>query len=127
MAELYDVTAATSLTPIVESLTPKRTVNQITNFAIDGTSYVQIVGAASIQYDVVCYAPRNTVPLIELAYSRGNTMKVVMSHGTYYGIIISFSKSELPQQYFKMELTLAMVPTPETEQETEPESEPESP
>ena len=116
MAELYDITTATLITPIVESLEKHPEINQVVNYNFAGELYLQIIGSPKNKYEVVCYAPRDKTNLLETAWTSGDTIRITMSHGTYYGKIIDFQKSTLPQNYFKMELTLSEVPNPESNQ-----------
>lgn len=120
MAELYDVDTQTSLTPIVESCIPKRQPNLVTNYALDGTFYAQVIGESPFQYDVICYAPRGVMIFIEDGFVNGHIFRVTMKSGTYYGIGTDFQKSYLLQNYYKIEMTLAYVPEPEQEQQEEP-------
>lgn len=116
MAELRDMDMQLIFTPIVESCIPKRQPNLITSYALDGTFYAQVVGEAPVQYDVICYAPREVMIFIEDGFTKGHVFRVIMSSGTYYGIGTEFQKSYLLQNYYKIEMTLASVPEPEQEE-----------
>lgn len=117
MAELYDLGRSMSLTPIVESCVLRMQPNLVTNYALDGTFYIQVLGEAAALYDVVCYAPRVPTTFIESGYAEGHIFRVTMSSGTYYGICVEFNKSYLLNDYFKIEMTLAYVPNPESQNE----------
>ena len=124
MAELYDVTSSTSITPIVESCELNQELNQVVTYSTAGTAYMQIIGQPRKSYSVVCYATRTQVISIETAWASGNLIRITMSSGTYYGYIAEFSKNPVFDQnnlafdgvdwneYFKIELKLIYATAP---------------
>ena len=124
MAELYDMTTSTSITPIVESCEMNQELNQVVTYSTAGTMYMQIIGQPRKSYSVVCYATRTQVVSIETAWSSGNLIRITMTGGTYYGYVIEFSKNPVFEQnnlafdgtayneYYKVELKLAYAAQP---------------
>ena len=106
---MHDMSTVTPtlLTRIVESCESSESLNQIVNYSRDGTAYIQIIGSPKVSYDVVCYVPRSGLANIETAWHEGRLIRIQMSHGTYYGIIIEYQKIVLPQDYFQVTLKLA--------------------
>lgn len=116
MAEMRDMTTSTTLTALVESCEPSQSINQIVNYARNGTAYIQIIGSPKTTYDVICYVTRSVLATVETAWHNGDTIKIEVHHGTYYGIITEFQKSIISGynpyvsgDYFKLELKLAKV------------------
>lgn len=123
MAELYDEITHASLTNIVESCEEAQEVNQIVNYARDGTTFLQILGSPKKKYTVICYATRTQEALIESAWASGNMLKVTMSgeNGNSrlsYGRIIELQKDLMAnmwdgvarRDYYKVTLTLLHAP-----------------
>lgn len=119
MAQLYDINASSNITNIVESCELNIEPNQIVQYSISGDTYMQIIGGPKKKYSVVCYVVRSGISSLEQAWANGNKIRVMMSHGTYYGYIMDltidpvFDHMNLAfdgksyKEYFKVELTLA--------------------
>jgi hypothetical protein len=128
MAEMYDVTASQSLTPIVESCECNQEINQVVMHSRSGDTYMQIIGGPRKTYSVVCYVTRAQVTNIETAWQYGNLIRITMSSGTYYGRIYEFSKNPLfdgnnmvfngstYEEYFKIEMRLTYESAPNSSQ-----------
>lgn len=124
MAELFDLTANTLITNAVESCESADEINQVLNYARDGTVYLQIIGSPRKAYDVICHATRIQEALLESAWASGNLLRVTMSYdGTTriaYGRIIELDKDYIGnrwdgtewEDYYKLTLKLAYSPAP---------------
>lgn len=101
MAEIYDMTAHTSITNAVESCELKQEVRQIINYSRTGTVYIQMTSLPTKTYEVVCHATRAQVTLLETSWASGNLLRVNMlneernADRICYGRIIEFDKEFL--------------------------------
>lgn len=83
-------------------------VNRITQTALDGTTYLQIIGSERIIYRVIAYV--NAAGKVELmsAESTAAIVFVQARDGNYYGRIISMELSErMAGGWYQATLTLA--------------------
>lgn len=106
MAELYDKTTSTSITPIVESCEKSQEVVKVQQYSPSGKAYIQVIGRPRKSYDVQCSVTRAQKSLLEAAEANGDLIKVVMHHGIYYGFISEQNFSALPEDYFSVDMTL---------------------
>ena len=129
MAELYDMTAGVSITNIVESCEEEREVNQVLNYARDGTIHLQIIGSPRIKYRLICYATRSQKTLLDTAWAAGNQLRITMAAPAgssqarvMYGRIIEFDPELMAnmwdgvtrQDYYKTTITLINAPEEST-------------
>ena len=126
MAEIYDMTASTSITHAVESCELNQEVRQIVNYARNGTIYLQNLGTPKKYYDVICHATRAQVTLLETAWASGNVLRVNIlneegnADRISYGRIIEFDKDYIGylfdrntwHDYYKVTLKLAYMQSP---------------
>lgn len=125
MAELRNNVTSEILTYAVESCDRTMGVNQVVNFARDGSLYIQNLGTAKVEYTVVCVGDRNFKDKIEQCYESGTELSVKtqadglagvsrinlycfgyitnLSHETYSGVF----DGAYCKDYFKFTLTLA--------------------
>lgn len=119
---MWDASVPIILTNAVESCESSQDINQIVNYAIDGTAYIQIVGSPKVSYDVICYVSRSKLPLAETAWHEGHSILIGIRNEEYRGIITEFRKSimpgmctedvnQVPEEFFKLELKLAKITT----------------
>ena len=106
MAELYNKTTATSITPIVESCEESQEVVKVQQYSPSGKAYIQVLGRPRKSYSVQCSVTRVQKTLLEDADAHGDLIKVVVHHGVYYGYISELKFSTLPEDYFSADLTL---------------------
>lgn len=123
MAEIYDMTASTSITHAVESCELNQEVRQIVNYARNGTIYLQNLGTPKKTYEVICHATRAQVTLLETAWASGNVLRVNIRNEEghadriSYGRIIEFDKDYIGylfdrnawHDYYKVTLKLAYM------------------
>lgn len=126
MAEIYDMTAQTSITNAVESCDPYQEVRQILNYTRSGMAYLQILGSPKKTYEVICHATRAQVTLLETAWASGNVLRVNIlneegnADRISYGRIIEFDKDYIGylfdrntwHDYYKVTLKLAYMQSP---------------
>lgn len=123
MAEIYDMTAQTSITNAVESCDPYQEVRQILNYTRAGTAYLQILGSPKKTYEVICHATRAQVTLLETAWASGNLLRVNVlneegnADRISYGRIIEFNKEYIGylfdrnawHDYYKVTLKMVYI------------------
>lgn len=123
MAEIYDMTASTSITHAVESCDLQQEVKQILNYTRDGTAYLQIIGLPKKVYEVICHATRAQVTLLETAWASGNLLRVNVlneegnADRISYGRIIEFNKEYIGylfdrntwHDYYKVTLKMVYI------------------
>ena len=108
MAQLYDITKEYAITRFV-SLDESQEVNRIINKALDGTTYIQIVGKPSVNYQLEVYVDIMGKARLFRAEADCNLLRVSVQSGTYYGRITSLSISKMPpSKYFKATVVLAV-------------------
>ena len=81
----------------------------ITNTALDGTTYIQIVGEPVVEYKVTAYLTREQRDILDASAANASLMSCAVSKGTARGRIngkISYG-DRLAGDYFKAEFTLA--------------------
>ena len=108
MAELYDMNRAIRITRFVQC---ERQVNvmRIVSKALDGTSYLQIIGTPNVDFKIVCYVDRVGKTALETAESDGNLLRITVKSGTFYGRITEAKYSERQAgDTFQVTLKLAM-------------------
>ena len=107
MAELYNISSERFITALVGICEEVQTVNRITSQSIDGNVYLQIIGSPVKTYNVTACVRRSEKALLEQAEANGDLMRVTMSHGVYYGRIISLSFGERrPQDWFEATMVI---------------------
>ena len=85
------------------------TPTMITNTALDGTTYIQLVGDPIVEYKITAYLSRSQRNELDASAANGNLMSCVTSRGTARGRIngkISYG-DRLAGDYFKADFTLA--------------------
>lgn len=107
MAELYNYNKGTVITNVVTTCLDSQEVNRITNKALDGSTYLQIIGQPSKTISVVCAVQWSGREALMEAEREGDLLRVTMSYGTYYGRIVDCQiGSKLPQDWFQAQLSL---------------------
>lgn len=107
MAELYNVSADRFITSLVGICEEVQTVNRITSQSIDGNTYIQIVGNPVKTYNVTACVRRSEKALLEQAEANCDLLRIIMSHGVYYGRITSLTFGERrPQDWFDAMMTV---------------------
>ena len=105
---LRDIDRNTDITPFVTWVRASEPTI-ITNTALDGTTYIQLVGEPIVEYKVTAYVSRSQREELDASVANGSLMSCVTSRGTARGRInkkISYG-DRLPGDYFKAEFTLA--------------------
>lgn len=84
------------------------TPTMITNTALDGTTYIQLVGEPLVEYKVTAYVNREQKDMLDASAQNCSLMLCRTSKGTVYGRITDKIKygDRLAGDYFKAELTL---------------------
>ena len=112
MTELYNVNKAVRITRFLNCERVVN-VNRITNQALDGTTYLQIVGTPTVDFKAICWVDRVGKAAMETAEAEGSLLRLTCKHGTYYGRITSASYGERQAaDWFQVTLTLAMEGEP---------------
>lgn len=90
MTQLYDVTLNREITRLVSALTDQ-SINLITNTALDGTTYIQVIGQPSFKHELEVYVNEAGKKKLEEAEAGCNLLRVSVSIGTLYGRIVKKS------------------------------------
>ena len=107
MALLYDETNQTTISNYIQFET-ERDVTKIVSKALDGTTYIQIIGSGSTDYVGTVYVDRAEKEKLEDAYVGGNLLRIELDYGTYYGRITEKKMGKRQAaNYFEAEVTLA--------------------
>jgi hypothetical protein len=112
MSELYDVTTSEVISRLAQMEETVK-VTQIKTAALDGTIYIQNIGTPETDLTGDIYVDRDGKAALQSAYSDGDTMRVTLKHGTYYGRIIGCTfGARMAGDYFKATLTLTKEAAP---------------
>lgn len=107
MAELYDITQGHAITRFV-SLDVAQGVKRIINTALDGTTYIQVIGTPSVTYQIEAYVDAGGKARLFLAEADCNLLRATVQSGTFYGRITALSCAKMPpSRYHKATITLA--------------------
>jgi hypothetical protein len=87
---LLDVTTNTELTPYAW-VTPDQDVTKILNTALDGTVYLQIIGAPVKYYDVGAVISSTDREALEDAEANGDLLSLTEVDTTLYGRIVELN------------------------------------
>ena len=84
------------------------TPTMITNTALDGTTYIQLVGDPKVEYEVTAYVSREQRNELDASAQNCSLLSCQTSKGTIYGRITEKIKygDRLAGDYYKAELTL---------------------
>ena len=85
------------------------TPTMITNTALDGTTYVQMVGEPKVEYAVTAYVTRAQRDALDTSVQNCSLLSCETSKGIVYGRITAQIKygERLAGDYFKADLTLS--------------------
>ena len=107
MSLLYDVTTSEVISRLAQMEETVK-VTQIKTASLDGTIYIQNIGTPETDLTGDIYVDRDGKAALQSAYSNGDTMRVTLKHGTYYGRIIDIKMSNrLPGDMFRAAVTIA--------------------
>jgi len=107
MKELYNLSSNTRITNLVGICEEVQAVTRITSQSIDGTVYLQVIGNPVKTYNVTACVRRNEKKLLEQAEANGDLVRITMSHGVYFGRIISLTFGDRkPQDWFEATMTV---------------------
>jgi hypothetical protein len=91
--ELRDETTGTRLATNVQGETIFEPT-MITNTALDGTTYIQIIGDPIITYEIRSYLTRSARNLLENAKSNGDLIAATLAQGTVRGRVLKTEYSD---------------------------------
>ena len=107
MAQLYDTQAGVLISRFVQFETDQE-VNQIINTSLDGTVFIQSIGAAQKSLIGKVYVTRAQKSLLEAAQENGNLLRADIKHGVYHGRITALKfGNRMAGDYFEAGVTLA--------------------
>ena len=90
------------------SLTRSAVPRQVVNIALDGTSYIQTIGAPTVSYEVEAYVRPRGRALLEQAWADTAILAVTVRSGLYYGRITELKFGErMAQDWYQANMTLA--------------------
>lgn len=90
MAQLYDITLNREITHLV-SISTSQNVNRVINQALDGTTYIQVIGSPTRSHSLDVYVTDDEKAKMEQAEADCNLLSATVDAGTFYGRITSQS------------------------------------